>query len=470
MRTRRTGERDATTEAPRSGAFDPWAPRGPQAGPVTRPANAAPVTPFAEHPPSPPTFPPAAPLAGAPNDWIGRPTPPKAPVHDDQRPTGAPPTPPVSWPSPRVAGAAPEPPSRRRGGALWVFVAFLAGALLVGAAFGSYALGVRNAEDGGSVEAADTSRPRRADPNLDIQAILDVARPSVVTIEAGASGSMFGGAGSGVVYSEDGLIITNAHVIAGAGNEIAVRFSDGTTAAAELVGASTPDDIALIKVDRTDLTPAALGSSANLLVGDPVVAIGNALNLGGDPSVTSGIVSAKDRDISDGNVTLENLIQTDAAINPGNSGGALVNSAGEVVGINTAIIQGAQNIGFAIAIDNVKLLIEDLLAGGGDLTANTAVLGVSTLDVSSPDLADDVREEFDITADAGAVVVNVDPESAAGAAGLQVGDVIVEFDGEAVRNAEQLTRLVRGRESGDEVSVVVVRRGERTTVSVTLGP
>jgi S1-C subfamily serine protease len=367
-----------------------------------------------------------------------------------------------------VSGHGEPPAGPRRTGALWVFIAFLAGALLVGAAFGAYALGVRS----GNGEGADTSttRPLRAQADLDIQRILDVARPSVVTIEAGGAGTMFGGAGSGVVYSEDGLIITNAHVIAGAGNNINVRFSDGTTAPAVLVGASTPDDIALIKVDRFDLTPAVLGSSANILVGDPVVAIGNALNLGGDPSVTSGIVSAKDRDISDGSVSLENLIQTDAAINPGNSGGALVNAAGEVVGINTAIIQGAQNIGFAIAIDNVKLLVEDLLAGGGDLTGDTAVLGVSTIDVDSPDLQDEVRREFAITADAGAVVVNVDPQSAAGSAGLQVGDVIVEFDGERVLDATQLTRLVRGRSSGDVVRVVVERRGERTTVSVTLGP
>src|SRR5690606_21003684 len=137
--------------------------------------------------------------------------------------------------------------------------------------------------------------------------------------------------------------LTNAHVIAGAGGSIQVRFNDGTTGSARLVGADTGQDIALIRADRDGLTAAVLGSSSNLRVGDDVVAIGNALNLGGDPSVTRGIVSAKDRSITDGRVSLDNLIQTDAAINPGNSGGPLVDAEGRVVGINTAIIEGAQN-------------------------------------------------------------------------------------------------------------------------------
>ena len=390
-------------------------------------------------------------------------------MSDDARPPGTGAAPPTTWPSPRIPEElAPTPGPHRRSTSLWVLLAFLAGALVVGSAFAAYALGADRGE--GDEAAASTTLPVRATGPLDIQKILDVARPSVVTIETGEPGSVFGGAGSGVVYSEDGLIITNAHVIEGAGGSITVRFSDGTSAPAELVGASTPDDIAVIRADRTGLTPAKLGSSANLLVGDPVVAIGNALNLGGDPSVTSGIVSAKDRDISDGTVDLQDLIQTDAAINPGNSGGPLVNANGEVVGINTAIIQGAQNVGFSIAIDTVKALVPDLEAGGGDLTGDTAVLGVSTIDVASPDLEQDVKDQYEITAEAGAVIVNVDPTGAAGAAGLQIGDVVVEFDGEAVDGATDLTRFVRGKEPGDEVQVVVERAGERQTLAVTLGP
>jgi putative serine protease PepD len=391
-------------------------------------------------------------------------------VIDDQRPSGAPPAPPVTWPGARLEAPLPAAERRGRGGALVAFTAFLLGAVLVGAAFAVYALGRDSSATASSEGSTSTTAALRADGPLDIQRVLGIIRPSVVTIQTGAPDSMFGGAGSGFIISEDGLILTNAHVIEGAGGNISIRYNDGTTSSASLVGASTADDLALLQADRAGLTPAALGSSANLLVGDPVVAIGNALNLGGDPSVTSGIVSAKDREISDGTISLRNLIQTDAAINPGNSGGPLVNANGEVVGINTAIIQGAQNIGFSIAIDSVQSLIEELKAGGGDLTADTAVLGVSTIDASSPDLDQATKDQYGITADAGAVVVAVDPAGGAGAAGMQEGDVVVEFEGDAISTASDLTSAVRSRAPGDEVSVVIERRGERRTLAVTLGP
>jgi len=361
-----------------------------------------------------------------------------------------------------------EPGRKPRSTALFAFTAFLIGAVLVGAAFAAYALGDRS-EDVSS-GSTTTTTPLRAEGDLDIQKILDIARPSVVTIQTGGPDSLFGGAGTGVVISEDGLILTNAHVIEGAGGNISVRFNDGTSAAAELVGASTDDDIALIKVDQPGLTAAKLGSSANLLVGDPVVAIGNALNLGGDPSVTSGIVSAKDREISDGSISLDNLIQTDAAINPGNSGGPLVNANGEVVGINTAIIQGAQNIGFSIAIDSVEELIAKLKAGGGDLTPDTPVLGISTADVASPDIPPEFKDQFGISADDGALVISVDPDSSAAKAGIEIGDVVITFDGQSVTTSTQLTKLVRAQARGDQVSVEVDRRGQRQTFTVTLGP
>ena len=361
---------------------------------------------------------------------------------------------------------ATDRPNRGRHRALIGFVAFLAGATMVGAAFGAYALGVRSVEE--TAEPTTTTTELRASGPLDIQALLDIARPSVVTIQTGGPDSTFGGAGTGVVISEDGLILTNAHVIEGAGDQISVRFSDGTTAAASLVGASTPDDIALIQAEASGLTAATLGSSANLLVGDPVVAIGNALNLGGDPSVTTGIVSAKDREISDGTLALDDLIQTDAAINPGNSGGPLLNANGEVVGINTAIIAGAQNVGFAIAIDSVEVLIDELKAGGGDLTADTAVLGTSAVDVSN--LTQEDRDAYGVTAEQGALVVAVDPAGGAGAAGIVEGDVIVEVDGTAVADSTTLTRTIRGYAPGDEVSITVERQGERQTLSVVLGP
>ncbi len=383
---------------------------------------------------------------------------------DHWRPVGTPSSPPVDVPPPLLDGPVPGSTPPRRGNALAVFIAFLVGALVVGSAFGVYALGHRHGRDGDVANGASATTIGA----LDIRAILDKAQPSVVTIQTGHDDSIFGGSGSGVVISEDGLILTNAHVVEGAGGVITVRFNDGTTAPAELVGAETAQDIALIRARRTGLTPAVLGSSANLRVGDDVVAIGNALNLGGDPSVTRGIVSAKDRSISDGRVSLEHLIQTDAAINPGNSGGPLVDAEGRVVGINTAIIEGAQNVGFSIAIDSVKDLIPRLEAGEGDLTGNTALLGIRSVTVDE-DLDQAVRTQYGVTAEAGALVAAVEPDSPASDGGIEVGDVVVDFDGTAVVSSEQLTGLVRSAEPGDRVTVTVERMGRRTNLEVTLG-
>ncbi|MGE3621035.1 MAG: S1C family serine protease, partial [Acidimicrobiia bacterium] len=224
----------------------------------------------------------------------------------------------------------------------------------------------------------------------------------------------------------------------------------------------------IIRLDGVDdLVPAELGSSAALRVGDPVIAIGNALNLGGDPTVTQGIVSATDRRIDARNVSLDGLIQTDAAINPGNSGGPLVNAAGEVVGVNTAIIDDAQNIGFALAIDPAKPLIAQLEAGGGDITPDTAFLGVSSTDVETLTAA--VRERFGIEADRGAFVREVVPGSAAERAGIEPGDVVLGIDGDDVAGSEDVAARIREHEAGDEVELRIERDGEQRTVTATLG-
>jgi S1-C subfamily serine protease len=270
-----------------------------------------------------------------------------------------------------------------------------------------------------------------------------------------------------VVISDDGLILTNAHVISGA-DQIEVFFFDGTTALAELVGSFPDDDIALIQtLDVTGTTPAALGSAESLRVGDEVVAIGNALNLGATPSVTRGIVSAKGRSIDAGIISLSELIQTDAAINPGNSGGPLVNAAGQVVGINTAIIDNAQNVGFAISIDVVKPLIDQLAAGQGAITPDTAFLGVTTQTLV--DLSPDLLAESGVTATAGAYVVDVVPGASASDAGVQAGDVIVGIGGETVDASEDVGRIVRGASPGDTIEIEIERDGERQSLEATLG-
>ena len=322
---------------------------------------------------------------------------------------------------------------------------------------------------GGDAEQTATQTPiTTAAGGVDVGGVLSSVEPSVVSIET-RSALLDGqaGAGTGIVLTADGLVLTNAHVIAGL-NEIQVGLFGGERAPARLVGSFPESDIALIQIEgESDLVPAELGSSAGLQVGEEVIAIGNALNLGGRPTVTRGIVSALDRSLSAQGITLSNLIQTDAAINPGNSGGPLVNASGQVVGVNTAIIGDAQNIGFSIEIDTVKPLIEEIRAGGGDVRGDQAFLGVNTTDVSEE--TDVVRDQFDITLDEGAFVQSLVPDSAADEAGLEPGDVITAVNGEATPDSASVGAVIRRLAPGDEITITVVRGGDERAVTVTLG-
>jgi putative serine protease PepD len=305
--------------------------------------------------------------------------------------------------------------------------------------------------------------------SLDIHALLDRATPSVVSIRTGetTTSGVYDGAGSGVIISAEGDVLTNAHVVNGA-SEIKVTLADGSTVPAELVGSFPDDDIALVRAqaEGKELIPAELGSSEEVQVGDPVVAIGNALNLGGPPSVTEGIISAKNRDIQTRNSTLRNLIQTDAAINPGNSGGPLLDAAGRVVGINTAIISEAQNIGFAIAIDEVKPLIEDLRNGKGTVTPDTAYLGVATSSID--DVSSSVLDEYEVNRSDGAFVNEVVTGSAAEEGGLKPGDVIVDIDGESIAGPNDVGAVIRSHQPGDTLTITVERQGSTEEITVTL--
>jgi putative serine protease PepD len=305
---------------------------------------------------------------------------------------------------------------------------------------------------------------------LDIQGILAKVQPSVVAIHTNSNSTqgVFSGAGSGIVLSADGLVLTNAHVI-GRASEITVVLSDGSEHPAALVGSSPDDDLAVIKVEGVaDLVAAELVESDDLRVGDEVIAIGNALNLGGEPTVTRGIVSATDRDLTTQGVTLQGLIQTDAAINPGNSGGPLVNAAGQVVGVNTAIVADAQNLGFSIAIDRARSIIEALEAGQGDITPDQAFLGVSSADVG--DLTDEARARYDLDADqAGAFVTDVVPDSAADEAGLQPGDLIVGIDDDDVSESADVRDAVIDKQPGDTIELRIIRDGQEETLEAQLG-
>jgi S1-C subfamily serine protease len=299
--------------------------------------------------------------------------------------------------------------------------------------------------------------------------VADIAErvmPAVVSIEVRVGNS--GATGSGVVIDgDDGYIVTNNHVVSGAADnsdaEIRAVFSDGSGSAARIVGRDPASDVAVIKVDKPGLVTASLGESKDVVVGDPVVAIGSPLGLAG--TVTSGIVSALDRPVrlsgegSDTNAVIS-AIQTDAPINPGNSGGALVDASGAVVGINTAIASlggngtsgGSIGLGFAIPIDTVRNVAQQLISTG---SAVHATLGVNTRSVT-----DGTRD--------GALVLNVEPGSAGDKAGIKEQDVVIAVDDQPVGSSEELTVAIDAHKPGDTVTIEVVRGGSSSKVKATL--
>jgi S1-C subfamily serine protease len=285
--------------------------------------------------------------------------------------------------------------------------------------------------------------------------------PAVVSVEVRIGEA--GATGSGVVIDgANGYIVTNNHVISGAdgveGAEIRAVFSDGSGSAARIVGRDPASDLAVLKVEKPGLLTAALGSSGDVVVGDPVVAIGSPLGLAS--TVTSGIVSALERPVrlagegSDTNAVIS-AVQTDAPINPGNSGGALVNGAGEVIGINTAIASlggGSVGLGFAIPVDTVRDISEQLIDTGRAVHAS---LGVNARSVT-----DGTRD--------GALVVNVEPGGAAAEAGIREQDVVIAVEGEPVGSSEELVVAVDSHEPGETINLELVRDGSSTTVEATL--
>ena len=266
------------------------------------------------------------------------------------------------------------------------------------------------------------------------------------------------GAGSGFVISRDGYIVTNNHVIEEM-DEIIVAFKDGTELKASIVGRDPKTDIALIKVDPdSELSALSLRNSDSIRPGDWVVAIGNPFGL--EHTVTAGIVSAMHRrDVIGG--SYDDFIQTDAAINPGNSGGPLVNLSGEVIGINTAINPRANTIGFAVPINMAKSILPQLRAQG---KVTRGRLGVVIQGIT-PELA----ESFGLENEYGALVSKVLPESPAQSAGVERGDVIVEFNGKPIKEWRELPRLVGETPVDQVVGLVVIRNSERKTLSVKIG-
>lgn len=265
------------------------------------------------------------------------------------------------------------------------------------------------------------------------------------------------GNGSGVIYRPDGYILTNNHVVQA--DEINVTLDDKRTFKGKVVGRDSFTDLALVKIDATNLPAARFGSSKSLRPGDWAVAIGSPLGL--DHTVTFGIISALGRSLNELGTNVE-LIQTDAAINPGNSGGPLLNIKGEVIGLNTAIRGDAQNVGFAIPIDVAHEVAEQLLKGG---KIARAYLGIYMQDLDAP-----LRKSLGLPENTkGVLVARVSPDSPADKAGMAQGDVIEKIDGKPMETSKQVQELVRNHKPGDSLNVLVMRNGALTAVTVKIG-
>jgi len=303
--------------------------------------------------------------------------------------------------------------------------------------------------------------------------LVELLRPSVVHIrsEAATLGD-FGqlvpssGVGTGFIIDDQGHIATNNHVVSinngDAADDITVTLDDGSEHDATIVGRDPPTDVAVLKIEAENLKPATLGDSAALKVGEDVIAIGNALDLPGGPTVTKGVVSALHRLIQESNVSIPDAIQTDAAINPGNSGGPLVDADGEVVGITTAVIRGdAEGIGLAIAIDTAEPVIQELIDDG---VVNRGFLGITIQEIT-PSLA----QQFDLAVDHGVGIRSVEPGSPADAAGLAQGDIIVRLGDTEIRTSGDLFRALTEHRAGDVVEIEYFHNGTRQTTEVTLG-
>ena len=272
------------------------------------------------------------------------------------------------------------------------------------------------------------------------------------------------GTGSGFIINKEGDIITNAHVVSGA-DKVMVILKDGRQIEGKVIGSDELTDVAVIQVKADNLPTVSLGSSQSLQTGDWAIAIGNPLGL--DNTVTAGIISAIGR--KSGQIGVDkrvSFIQTDAAINPGNSGGPLLNQSGEVIGVNTAIIQGAQGLGFAIPIETAQRIAKQLIQSG---KVSRAYLGIQMVTVDA-NVKKQVNQDNDfgikIAEEKGVLITRVVDDSPAAKAGAKRGDVIFKFDDKDILTADQVTQLVEDRAVGDKIRMEVKRNGQNVSLSV----
>ena len=381
-------------------------------------------------------------------------------------------------PSAPVTDAAPLSSQVRSSRAPWsTRISLLLVAALVGGLAGHFASNSSTNSNGVTINAVTNSPGAAVLPNgMSIPKLVNRVQPSVVSIDVKGNGQE--DQGTGMIITSNGLVVTNNHVIAAAvqsGTITVTRTGSTKSIPAVLVGTNPIDDVALIKVQGvSNLPTVTFGNSNGLVVGDAVVAIGNALGLAaGTPTVTSGIVSALGRTVTAGTTaaseTLDNMIQTDAAINPGNSGGPLLDSAGDVVGMNTAVAgtlsdgSSAQNIGFAIPAATIESLLKTL-KGGESVVNHGAFIGVEITSMNA-----ELQAEYGFTVSSGAVVMSVITGTGAAAGGVHQGDVIVAINGTAITSAQDVSSVVSALKPGDVITLRVVRGTKHLTLHVTLG-
>lgn len=325
--------------------------------------------------------------------------------------------------------------------------------------------------DGNGLQIPNNAAPIQIEGGLTspVVAIAETVGPAVVGISNMATGQdWFGrqmsgqqGSGSGVIFREDGYIVTNNHVIKGASSLI-VSLADGRDVEATVIGADEATDLAVIKIEADNLTVASFGDSDALQVGELVVAIGNPLGSDFARTVTDGIVSGKDRTLKVGDQTYQ-LLQTNAAINSGNSGGALVNSTGQVIGINSVKVEqaGVEGLGFAIPINEAKPIIEELMNNG---YVSRPYMGISggTVDES-------LANRYQLPVKHGVFVSEVQSGGPANKAGLMPGDIIYKLDGEILQDMDQLSETLATHKAGDSMNLLVDRNGEPKEITLVLG-
>ncbi len=487
---------DATSESPAvAGGTTERAPEPPVNESVTAPVP-APTQPTSS--PEPPASPAAPAGDSPPPSW----SPPAPSVPPTEAPTGStpplgtasPPASPFTYPTPvdpTMPGATPPPPppssartktpGRFRS---WLPVAAVAALIGAGVGAGVTALADNNNSNGAgnAVIHESNAAPGAAvlSGNVTIPQLVDKVVHAVVSIDVKSNGNE--DEGTGMIITGDGEVITNNHVIelysegGNTGSITVTEYGQTKPLPATLIGYDQTKDVALLKINNTSNLPTVtFGDSSKAVVGDAVVAIGNALGLSaGTPTVTQGIVSALGRTVTAGGIgtqteTLQNMIQTDAAINSGNSGGPLIDTAGQVIGMNTAVAgtssdgTTSQNIGFAIPVAQVESLLPQLQKGGQ--TGN----GGGYLGVDITTLTPALRQQYGFTPTSGAVILTVVPNSPAAKAGLVQGDVIVSIDGSPITSSEDLQKVVQNDKAGKTITITYYVGDSKRTTMATLG-